>query len=86
METLIAAAHECAAAAHGECGAIVNRAARVLNLSPGRTHALVAKTARSLAWPRRARSAPTREKAPSRMPTWKSSLARAGRTCATASA
>jgi len=58
METLIAAAHECAAAAHGESGAIINRAARVLNLSPGRTHALVAKTARSLglAAPRKKRA------------------------------
>ena len=58
METLIAAAHECAAAAHGESGAIINRAARVLNLSPGRTHALVAKAARDLglAAPRKKRA------------------------------
>lgn len=48
METLINAAHACAAAGHGERGTIINRAARVLNLSPQRTHALVAKTARSL--------------------------------------
>ena len=48
METLITAAHACAAAGHGERGPIIDRAARVLNLSPQRTHALVAKTARSL--------------------------------------
>lgn len=48
MDILINAAHECASAAHGERGAVVERAARVLNLSPQRTHALVAKTARSL--------------------------------------
>ncbi|MBI3101996.1 MAG: DDE-type integrase/transposase/recombinase [Burkholderiales bacterium] len=58
METLITAAHECAAAGHGERGAIIARAARVLNLSPQRTHALVAKTARSLglAAPRKKRA------------------------------
>lgn len=48
METLIAAAHECAAAGHGERGAVVARAARVLGLSPQRTHTLVTKTAHSL--------------------------------------
>lgn len=48
MDILINAAHECAGAAHGQRGAVVERAARVLNLSPQRTHALVAKTARSL--------------------------------------
>ena len=48
MEILIAAAHECADAGHGQRGAVVERAARVLNLSPQRTHTLVAKTARSL--------------------------------------
>lgn len=58
METLITAAHECAAAGHGERGPIIARAARVLNLSPQRTHALVAKTARSLglAAPRKKRA------------------------------
>ncbi|MGQ0711633.1 MAG: hypothetical protein ACT4NV_18015 [Rhodoferax sp.] len=58
METLITAAHECAAAVHGERGAIIARAARVLNLSPQRTHALVAKAARSLglAQPRKKRA------------------------------
>ncbi len=57
MEILIAAAHECAAAKHGELGAIIGRAARVLDLSPQRTHTLVAKTARSLglATPRKKR-------------------------------
>lgn len=58
METLITAAHACAAAGHGERGPIIARAARVLNLSPQRTHALVAKTARSLglAQPRKKRA------------------------------
>jgi hypothetical protein len=58
METLISAAHECAAAGHGERGPIIDRAARVLGLSPQRTHALVAKTARSLglAQPRKKRA------------------------------
>lgn len=58
METLINAAHECAAAGHGERGPIIDRAARVLGLSPQRTHALVAKTARSLglAQPRKKRA------------------------------
>ncbi|CAM3351235.1 integrase catalytic domain-containing protein [Paracidovorax anthurii] len=57
METLIAAAHECAAAKHGELGGIIDRAARVLDLSPQRTHTLVTKTARSLglATPRKKR-------------------------------
>lgn len=48
METLIKAAHESAAAAHGEHAAIIHRTARVLNLSPQRTTTLVAQTARSL--------------------------------------
>ena len=58
METLINAAHECATAGHGERGPIIARAARVLNLSPQRAHALVAKTARSLglAAPRKKRA------------------------------
>ena len=41
METLINAAHACAAAGHGERGPIIDRASRVLGLSPQRTHALV---------------------------------------------
>ena len=48
METIISAAHECAAAGHGDKGAIIARAARVLNLSPQRTTTLVAKACRDL--------------------------------------
>lgn len=50
MDILINAAHECAAAAHGASAAPSSNAPPACSTSlPQRTHALVAKTARSLA-------------------------------------
>lgn len=48
MEVIAKAAHEVAVAAHGECGAIVQRSATVLGLSVQRTHTLVTQAARQL--------------------------------------
>lgn len=47
-EVIANAAREAAAAPHGECGGIIERAAKLLNLSVQRTHTLVAAAARKL--------------------------------------
>lgn len=58
MEVIAKAAHEVAAAAHGERGAIIQRAAATLGLKEQRTHTLVAQAARQLglAKPRKRRA------------------------------
>ncbi len=58
MEVIAKAAHEVAAAAHGERGAIIQRAAATLGLKKQRTHTLVAQAARQLglAKPRKRRA------------------------------
>ena len=48
MDILAEAARARAAAAHGECGAIVARTAALLNLSPGRTHSLISRVGQQL--------------------------------------